>query len=232
MLAFNLFQVMTFYHLGIVSSNKCFNISYIDMVAAMPTTKRELEKFDKEVKKKKFQDMVPNATNSTAIEELCNQFVNEETNLATQSGWVVDENKNPKKLRLSGPDLVPSLISIDDAIIQSLDSLSTDEQKSKFIENIILVGGGSKIGGLTQYLEDKLKSKFADPSHPFHKIKICELEQKDPKLVSELVNLQLLSWKGLAVLAYSDVNRESWVDTKEWDLNGPKILRGKVPYLW
>lgn len=69
-------------------------------------------------------------------------------------------------------------------------------------------------------------------SIPIEKVAVAVLEQMDPKLSGEPVNPQLLSWKGMAVLVISDSTKELWVDSKEWDLNGNKILRGKLPYLW
>ena len=208
-----------------------FSFAYLDAMQSTNATRKEWERSEREKVRKRLLAM-PRGGDLAQIEEVVATANRADANIATVSGWIVDEDKNPKHLRVTGPDLTPSMIAVDEAILYSLSRLSSDDLRIKFADNILLCGGVAKTKGINTFLQKRLTDRIRSVYPNIENVTVRDLEQKDPKMSGEPVNRQLLSWKGAACLAVSDASRDLWIDSHEWEIHGPRILRGKFPFLW
>jgi len=113
-----------------------------------------------------------------------------------------------------------STLPLDDAIIQSINATSTDERVKRFYPNIILVGGGSLIPGLSKMLEERLRARNIQNSDKF--TILASPRELDPRL---------LAWKGGFVLSKLDIINEFWIGSKEWAELGVRSLRAKAFFI-
>jgi hypothetical protein len=114
---------------------------------------------------------------------------------AYATGWVPPEGeRHGKRLRTIGPDVPVSTLPLIHAVTQAISSLPSDEMKTRFAENIIFVGGSSKIRGLVEYFEDQLINHLPVVEPVVQQVEVLSV----PKIRS--TDPALLSWKGASVL--------------------------------
>ncbi|KAF2457938.1 hypothetical protein BDY21DRAFT_285308 [Lineolata rhizophorae] len=119
--------------------------------------------------------------------------------------------------------VLPSM-PLDRAILASVaQGARGDERKMRdFYGGIMVVGGGSKIPGLNNFLEQRLR----------------ELQ---PGLAKEILvgvpprdlDPQVLVWKGASVFGkMSSSGNDSWIGQKEYDVLGSRLLMHKCMFNW
>ncbi|PVG04564.1 actin-like ATPase domain-containing protein [Serendipita vermifera] len=95
---------------------------------------------------------------------------------------------------------------------------------SKFLENVLLVGGGSLIPGLPHYLQQRL-----------HQISLsfygAELERITVVQNPKELDPRVIIWKGASILARLDTSSEFWVSAKDWDRLGMRAFRDRSLFL-
>ena len=116
-----------------------------------------------------------------------------------------------------------SLLSLDQAILRSIESCSNEELKRKMYSCILLVGGGSKFVGMERYLMQKiaLQIPFQFRSDPTEII----VDAKD-------MSSSTTAWKGAAIMACLETAQELWILPQEWKKHGQKVLRERAPFPW
>jgi actin-related protein len=140
-------------------------------------------------------------------------------------GVSVDDERNPKRIRTIGPDIDSRRhMSLIQAVCDVIAALPTVEMRDRFASNILLVGGGALLRGLTERFEELLNQAMTR-----HQASILR-----PPKVHAWVDIDPvhLAWKGAAVLVATDTNRDNWIERAEWYLRGPSALREKAMYLW
>ncbi|TRY78430.1 hypothetical protein TCAL_06903 [Tigriopus californicus] len=116
-----------------------------------------------------------------------------------------------------------SVLSLDQAILRSIEGCESEDMKRKMYGCILLVGGGSKLKGLDSYLRGKLA------------LQIPMQYRTDP--VDIIVNAKdlcsaMTTWKGAAILACLETAQELWITAPEWAKTGQKLLRERAPFPW
>lgn len=115
------------------------------------------------------------------------------------------------------------IINIDSAILQSIEHLSNDDLKKKMYNCILLIGGGSKIPGLAKWLQNKIRQSIP-PIYRTENIDIVNtVKDGDPGNVV---------WRGAALMTSLESAEELWVTKEDWNQNGVRVLREKVPFIW
>lgn len=98
-----------------------------------------------------------------------------------------------------------------------------DERKMRdFFGGIMLIGGGSKIGGLSAFLEERLKS-------------LRPAAAKDILIGTPPRDLdpQVLVWKGGSVFGkLSASGNDSWISQREYEVLGNRLLVHKCMFPW
>ena len=70
--------------------------------------------------------------------------------------------QSARRLRARDEDSPPNLLSLDAAILKSIDACPNEELKRKMYSCILLVGGGLKFKGADRYLQGKLATQVFD----------------------------------------------------------------------
>ncbi|CAB4059138.1 ACTR8 [Lepeophtheirus salmonis] len=111
----------------------------------------------------------------------------------------------------------------DQAILKSIEACPSDDLKKKMYSCILLVGGGLKFDGITQFLKNKLILQISSSfrSEPMDII----IDAKD-------TNAEFTTWRGAAVLACLESAQELWIKPREFAKHGQKILRERAPFPW
>lgn len=115
------------------------------------------------------------------------------------------------------------IIALDSAILQSIEHLSNDDLKRKMYNSILLVGGGSKIPGLAKWLQNKIRQSI--PQN-------YQTDTQDIVTVVKDVDPANVVWRGAALLTSLESSEELWITREDWQSNGVRILREKVPFIW
>lgn len=119
-------------------------------------------------------------------------------------------------------DKILPVLPLDKAIWKSITHASeSDERKARtFLSVIILVGGGAKIRGFPEFLEERLKE-----NHPnFKKVTVYS-----PRAGMDHQNV---TWKGGAVFCQLGVVDECWISALEYDRLGSRVLTYKCMWAW
>ncbi|XP_072277039.1 actin-related protein 8 [Pyxicephalus adspersus] len=116
-------------------------------------------------------------------------------------------------------------LGLDKAILHSIDCCASDDTKKKMYSSILVVGGGLMFHRAQQFLQHRILNKMP-PS--FRRIVenvevITRPKDMDPRLVA---------WKGGAVLACVDTTQEMWINQKEWQRFGVRMLRERASFVW
>lgn len=116
-----------------------------------------------------------------------------------------------------------SKLPLDVAIFNSARAAGGDEKIRKYLQAVLVVGGGSLIPGMAHALESRLQA-IATPLVPnMEKVQIIPA----PKGVDPAH----LVWRGGAVLAKMDGMSDLWMSAEDWDLFGIRGLRERCFYL-
>ncbi|KAF6205312.1 hypothetical protein GE061_019482 [Apolygus lucorum] len=115
------------------------------------------------------------------------------------------------------------VLSLDQAILQSVQRCASDDIKRKMFSTILIVGGGMKFKGISSWLKNKLM--FQVPSH----LKPDQIEiVTTPKDMDPV----MASWKGAAIFACLESAQELWITLDEIRKYGVKILRERSAFIW
>ncbi|CAG8721495.1 7162_t:CDS:10 [Cetraspora pellucida] len=114
-----------------------------------------------------------------------------------------------------------STVSLDDAIIQSINAAATEERAKKFYGSILLVGGGGLISGIHKMLENRIFSRTLPFTDKFEIL--GSPRDLDPRL---------LAWKGGSVMSKLEIVNELWINSNEWEELGVRCLREKALFVW
>ncbi|EDV27788.1 uncharacterized protein TRIADDRAFT_53825 [Trichoplax adhaerens] len=118
-----------------------------------------------------------------------------------------------------------NIVSIDQAIVYSIDSCPTDELKKKALSSILLVGKGFMFDNAAFFLQARIRSKLPTGLKKYaEQIDVTgKVRDMDPGVVA---------WKGAAVLSCLDSAQELWISPEEWNKYRIQILRERSPFVW
>ncbi|XP_013198176.2 actin-related protein 8 [Amyelois transitella] len=115
------------------------------------------------------------------------------------------------------------VLALDAAILQSIDRCTSEELKRKMYSNILIVGGGVKVHGLYLWLQNRLALQIP------YAYKTEQLEiVTSPKDIDPASTV----WKGAAVMSCLESAVELWINQREWNKFGLRILRERAPFIW
>ncbi|KAL5512963.1 ARP8 [Sanghuangporus vaninii] len=116
-----------------------------------------------------------------------------------------------------------SKLPLDVAIYNSARAAGGDDRIRKYLQAVLVVGGGALTPGIVHALESRLQA-IATPLVPhMEKVQIIP-PPKD-------IDPRMLSWKGAAVLGKMDGVSDLWVTGADWDLFGMRALKERCYYL-
>lgn len=151
--------------------------------------------------------------------------VNDSSAMDADDEIVVDE-ADKDLLKFNANDFQTStgqIIGLDSAILQSIEHLPNEELKRKMYNCILLVGGSSKIPGLSKWLQNKIQQAIP-PNYRTDNHEIV-ITPKD----SDAGNV---CWRGAAVLTSLEASDELWISREDFEAHGVRVLREKVPFIW
>ena len=103
------------------------------------------------------------------------------------------------------------LVGLADLVHNAIFQLDVD-QRAALLQNIVVIGGGSFIPGLTDRLNFELAQRI-----PGSKIKIHS--------PGNAIERKYSAWLGGSILASLGTFHQLWVGQDEWKEHGPNILR-------
>lgn len=120
-----------------------------------------------------------------------------------------------------------SKLPLDVAVFNSARGASenaTAPLVAKFLENVLLVGGGSLVSGLAQMLQQRLQViALSFYGSELERITVVQTPKElDPRVIV---------WKGASILARLDTSSEFWVTAKDWDRLGMRAFRDRSLFL-
>jgi actin-related protein 8 len=121
-------------------------------------------------------------------------------------------------------DKILPAMPLDAAILLAIThGAKGDERKIRdFLGGIMLIGGGGKIIGLGQFLEERLR--LLRPH--FTKEILIGPPPRD-------LDPQVVCWKGGSVFGKLSSNgNDSWITQYEYDIHGARLLNSKVMFVW
>ncbi|XP_037078892.1 actin-related protein 8-like [Pollicipes pollicipes] len=135
----------------------------------------------------------------------------------------VDVMEPSQSLDANGQIKIDRLLSLDQAILQSVDQCGSDELKRKFYSCVVVVGGGAKFAGFANWLRNRLSLQVPYQFRPEHMEIVTEPREQDP---------QVVTWKGACIMACMESASELWIRPSEWRSLGVRILREKAAFFW
>ncbi|XP_055533303.1 actin-related protein 8 [Wyeomyia smithii] len=114
------------------------------------------------------------------------------------------------------------VIGIDQAVLQSIERCPNDELKRKMYGCILVVGGGMKFTGISNWLQNRVALKIPLVYRSEHNI---VTSSKD-------IDQEITSWKGAAIMSCLESAAELWITEAEWNRYGLRILREKAVFMW
>ncbi|XP_043236249.1 actin-related protein 8-like [Amphibalanus amphitrite] len=118
---------------------------------------------------------------------------------------------------------IDKLLSLDQAILHSVDQCGSDELKRKFYSCVIVVGGGAKFTGFATWLRSRLSLQIPYQFRPEHMEVVTEPREQDPEVVG---------WKGACIMSCMESAGELWIRPAEWRTHGVRTLREKAAFYW
>ncbi|KAK8252728.1 hypothetical protein HDK77DRAFT_436509 [Phyllosticta capitalensis] len=121
-------------------------------------------------------------------------------------------------------DKIIPVAPLDTAIMTSIQNGARgDDRKARdFYGGIMIIGGGSKIPMLMSFLEGKLKERLPGISQDI----LIGTPPRD-------LDPQVLAWKGGSVFGkLSPSGNDSWINQKEYDVLGSRLLISKCMFPW
>ena len=138
------------------------------------------------------------------------------------AGLFIDALNRSSKDIANERDAVLPIAPLDFAVLTSVQHAARGDDKKvrDFLGGIMVIGGGAKIPGFGNFLEEKLKAKRPD-------LKDKVLVGTSPKEMDG----QVVVWKGGSVFARMK-SHESWVEQVEWDRLGARALHNRMMWQW
>lgn len=155
--------------------------------------------------------------------------------------------------------LNPKEASIVDAIIWSVAravEIKRPDQQSRtadtyrrYLNAVVLAGGGASIDGIALALEGRIKKGFLDAGVTIHDVTVIDggKGKTDEELAAAAAILKdvgsdggliddtdtaTLPWKGGAVMVEADAVGEYWVYRDDWESRNVRALRERAPFYW
>ncbi|CAN8074623.1 unnamed protein product [Agarophyton chilense] len=153
----------------------------------------------------------------------------------------------------------PNESSIVDAIIWSVAravEIKRPDQQSRtadtyrrYLNAVVLAGGGASIDGIALALEGRIKKGFQDAGVTIHDVSVIDggKGKTDEELAAAAAILKdidseggliddtdtaTLPWKGGAVMVEADAIGEYWVHKDDWEARNVRALRERAPFYW
>jgi actin-related protein 8 len=114
-------------------------------------------------------------------------------------------------------------LPLDVAIFNSMRGSGGDDRVRKYLQAILVVGGGAHVPGMNHALESRLQAIGMQLVANMEKVTILA-----PPRDLDAANLV---WRGGAVLAKMDSVNDLWVTEEDWDLFGMRGVRERCFYL-
>ncbi|BES93070.1 actin-related protein 8 [Nesidiocoris tenuis] len=114
-------------------------------------------------------------------------------------------------------------LSVDQAVIQSVQQCGNDDTKRKMFSTVLVVGGGMKFKGISSWLKNKLA--FQVPPH-------LKPDQIDIITAPKDMDPVMATWKGAAIFACLESAQELWITQEDIRKHGVKILRERSAFIW
>lgn len=115
------------------------------------------------------------------------------------------------------------IISLDQAVLQSIERCPNDELKRKMYGCILVVGGGMKFNGIGKWLQNRVSLQIPYLYRSEHLDIVTSPKDMDPAMTV---------WKGAAVMSCLESSPELWLSSNEWEKYGVRMLREKAPFIW
>lgn len=114
-------------------------------------------------------------------------------------------------------------LPLDVAIFNSARAAGGDDKIRKYLQALLVVGGGASLPGMAHALESRLQA-IATPLVP-------AMERVTVVPPPRGVDPAILVWRGGATLAKMEGISDLWVTAEDWDLFGMRGLRERCFYL-
>lgn len=150
------------------------------------------------------------------------------TNFRTESPPLVlpEDMTFPGELPIDIP-FETSKLPLDVAVFNSARGASENATAtivSKFLENVLLVGGGSLVPGLAYMLQTRLRAiAVAFYGADLEKISVVQTPKE--------LDSRVIVWKGASILARLETSSEFWITQKDWDRLGMRAFRDRSLFL-
>ncbi|KAJ9649553.1 actin-like protein arp8 [Coniosporium apollinis] len=121
-------------------------------------------------------------------------------------------------------DTILPIMPLDNAILTSITQAARgdDRKMREFLGGIMVIGGGSKILGFNNFLEERLRDMT--PALSKEIFIGSPPRELDP---------QVVVWKGASVFGkLSGSGNDSWIGREEWDFFGSRVLMQRCQFLW
>jgi len=92
-------------------------------------------------------------------------------------------------------------------VCQSILSLENPELRKRLANAVLVVGGGSKIKGMIDYLEEKLFEKLTTLDNQIERVEIINYPTVDMKTIS---------WIGGTIIPKLDSSKDMWILRERW----------------
>uniref|UniRef100_A0A1A9VSH4 Uncharacterized protein n=1 Tax=Glossina austeni TaxID=7395 RepID=A0A1A9VSH4_GLOAU len=122
------------------------------------------------------------------------------------------------------------VVSLDLAIVRSIERCTSDDMKRKMYGCILLVGGASKLLGFSKWLEQKITLQLA--ANTVHNRSTEQSALFDVNVCVKEMDAAMIAWKGAAIMSCLESAPELWIFGKEWKKYGLRILREKATFIW
>uniref|UniRef100_A0A1B0FKW0 Uncharacterized protein n=1 Tax=Glossina morsitans morsitans TaxID=37546 RepID=A0A1B0FKW0_GLOMM len=122
------------------------------------------------------------------------------------------------------------VVSLDLAIVRSIERCTSDDMKRKMYGCILLVGGASKLPGFSKWLEQKITLQLA--ANTVHNRSTEQSALFDVNVCVKEMDAAMIAWKGAAIMSCLESAPELWIFGKEWKKYGLRILREKATFIW
>jgi actin-related protein 8 len=125
--------------------------------------------------------------------------------------------------RAYDPAYEAAKLPLDVAIFNSMRGAGGDEKVRKYLQAILVIGGGAHVPGMNHALESRLQAIGMQLVINMEKVTILAPPRD--------IDAASLAWRGGAVLAKMDGVNDLWVTGEDWDLFGMRSVRERCFYL-
>ncbi|CDF38109.1 unnamed protein product [Chondrus crispus] len=227
----------------------CYGLIYPRTLSSASTVMT----MQKNIPKRRVQEM--NAADDNYVSDIFNDL--RRSLIATNALAIGTFSNDPGHIASSTVD--PQEASIVDAIIWSVakavevkrpDQQSrTAEHYRKYLNAIVLAGGGASIDGVALALEARIKKGFLDAGLNVADVTVIDggKGKGDEELAAAAAVLEdvtaegglvddtdtaSLPWKGGAVMVEADAVSEYWIYRHDWEDRNVRALRERAPFYW